>query len=123
MNYGNGWPGTNGVPTLIASGDPVLGTSVTVSLGNSLGATTSGLAFVGLAPASIPSSWGGTLLVTPSIVFGLIVPFDGLDLLYDVPADPDLAATSIFFQVWEVDSGASRGLSFTQGLELHHGAY
>jgi hypothetical protein len=120
-NYGSGWPGTGGIPSLTADADPVLSTSIKVSVGNSRAATTPALVFVGFAPANLPA-WDGTLLVTPSIVFSLVVPGSGIDLPYDVPSDSNLAGLSLFVQVLEVDPGASRGVSFTEGLELVHGS-
>ncbi|MFN8547629.1 MAG: calcium-binding protein, partial [Candidatus Eisenbacteria bacterium] len=47
-NYGAGWPGTNGIPAFTASGNPVLCTTITIDLANSLGATTTAALFVGL---------------------------------------------------------------------------
>jgi len=49
------------------------------------------------------------------------VPTGGLDLDYDVPSDPTLAGVSVFVQVLEIDRGATRGVSFTEGMELMHG--
>ena len=121
-NYGDGWAGTNGVPSLTASDDPVLGSSITVSVGNSRGAATAAVGFVGLAPASLPIR-DGTLLVQPTFTFGAVVPASGLDLDYDVPAEPALEGLAVFVQFLEVDPGASRGIAFTAGLELFHRAY
>src|SRR5262249_40186163 len=64
-NYGPGWPGTNGVPSLIPSGDPVLCGQITLEIGNSRGATTVGALFIGAGKTSIPTALGGSLLVSP----------------------------------------------------------
>jgi hypothetical protein len=66
-NYGTGWPGTLGVPTLTGS-PPVLCMQTTVSIGNSLGTTTPAVLIVAFYRASIPTVFGGTLLVLPSFV-------------------------------------------------------
>jgi hypothetical protein len=118
-NYGSGFPGTLGTPSITARGDPVLGTTVTVDVGNSLGSATAGLLFAGFSAASIPTNAGGTLLVGS---FFLMLPLPiaaaGIALDADLPDDPALCGLSVFSQVLELDGGALRGLSFTPGLEL-----
>src|SRR5262249_2150644 len=67
-NYGQGFAGTLGIPSLVASADPAFGASLTIDLGNSLGAATSGLLLLGVTQTSIVTSAGGTLLVVPLVV-------------------------------------------------------
>ena len=55
-NYGTGFPGTHGVPTLTSESDPVLGTTVMLDLANSFGRFTAGLLFIGFQEATIHSS-------------------------------------------------------------------
>src|SRR5262249_53878455 len=76
-NYGSGFAGTNGVPAFTSQSDPVLGSTLSLSLANSLGAATSGLLFVGSQQASIPTSLGGVLLVIPSLTLFVSVPAAG----------------------------------------------
>ena len=57
-NYGEGWPGTLGVPALTASAPPIFWTQITVDVENSLGAATVALRFVGLAPADVLTNKG-----------------------------------------------------------------
>ncbi len=121
-NYGAGVPGTTGVPDLFASADPVLGSSITLELSNSLGFSTPGLLLFGGYPVEIPLWNGeGTLLVSPSLILLLSVPSSGLSIPFDIPDDPALLGSSIFLQVIELDPGAGHQLSLTPGLELAFG--
>lgn len=121
-NYGAGLAGTNGVPGLALVADPVIGGLLTLLLDNSLGAPTTGLLFVGLSATSQPTAWGGTLLVVPALSKVLPVAAGGLSLSGTLPDDPLLCGTSIFLQAVEIDAGASRGFSFTPGLEMVPGS-
>jgi hypothetical protein len=103
--------------------DPVIGADMSVFLGNSLGADTLGLLFLGFDDASIPTSKGGTLLVTPFVTVPLGIPADGLTLTETLPDEPDLCDGELFLQAIELDDGASKGLSFTDGLLLHIGMF
>jgi hypothetical protein len=117
-NYGSGWPGTQGIPGFTAGGDPVLCNPVTLDLGNSLGANTTGVLFIGLAPTDQPTAFAGHLLVLPLNVFHLSLPAAGLSIAGTVPCDSTVCGLSLYLQALEVDAGASRGLSFTRGLRL-----
>jgi hypothetical protein len=120
-NYGSGWPGTLGVPSLMASGPPVLCTPITIAIGNSSGATTAAVLLVGFQPASIPTAFSGTLLVLPTFVLPFTLPASGASVPYSVLCGDEFCGLALFLQVLEVDPGASGGVSFTQGLELIHG--
>lgn len=120
-NYGSGWPGTLGVPALTAQSDPGIGTTCSLALSNSLGASTPGLLLLDLAPASIPLRSGATLLVAPSIVVPVTVPAAGLLFAGSIPNDPSLCFVSLFLQGIELDPGAVGQLSLTPGLELEIG--
>jgi hypothetical protein len=117
-NYGAGFPGTLGVPALTAESNPILGSSVTLDLGNSLGATTPGLLMTGLQQAVIPTTKGGDLLLVPLIFLPLAVDTAGTTLSGSVPDDPTLCGVSACAQAIEIDAGAAKGLSFTAGLQL-----
>ncbi|MFO0981483.1 MAG: SBBP repeat-containing protein [Planctomycetota bacterium] len=117
-NYGSGWPGTNGVPPFTSSGDPAFCTTVTLNIANSLGATTQAALILGLAQADIPTAFGGHLLVLPMRTIVLSLPGAGLALQALISCDGMLCGLSIYLQTLEVDAGASRGVSFTPGLEL-----
>lgn len=117
-NYGQGWPGTNGVPTLTST-VPAIGMPLTFSLGNSAGAATQGVLLLGANPASIPTTFGGTLLVQVTTFFGPIPLLPGGGT-YTVPI-PTLSALLGFGTAWQsivVDPGASHTLAFSPGLAV-----
>jgi hypothetical protein len=116
--YGTGWPGTLGVPSINASTVPVLCNPLTLIVVNSLGAPTTGILIVGLARASIPTAFDGVLLVLPSWIFTIPLPSSFASFSVTVPCDTLLAGITIDLQALEVDPGASRGVSFTPGLEM-----
>jgi len=121
-NYGAGWPGTFGVPTLTASSNPVVGDSVTVDVQNSLGATTTGFLLLGIAAANTPTALGGTILVAASTIPSILIPTAGVSLTGTIPPDPILCGVPVYLQVLTVDSGGSAGASFTPGLRLDLGS-
>ncbi|MFO0984635.1 MAG: hypothetical protein U1E76_23410 [Planctomycetota bacterium] len=121
-NYGTGWPGTNGTPTISSSGPPSFGSTITISISNSLGANTTGALILGLSSASIGTPLGGTLLVIPYFIFVLPVPIAGLNLTGTIPNNPIFCQISVYLQALEYDAGASKGVSFTDGLQLTLGS-
>jgi Tol biopolymer transport system component len=120
-NYGAGYPGTTGVPSITPSADPELGKTVTVDVGNSFGVSTFGLLFLGPQRTQIPSVWGGDLLVLPEFTVPIHLPSTGFQLSGDIVDDIFLSGTILCLQVIESDSGATHGVSFTPGLELIFG--
>ncbi len=120
--YGAGFPGTLGVPGL-ASSAPVIGASVTVTLGNSVGTTTNALLFLGFSAVDVPGFWGGSLLAAPDAAIALpVVPVAGLPLAGTIPNVTALCGTKVYLQALEVDAGAAAGASSTRGLELRLGS-
>ena len=117
-NYGAGFPGTNGVPSFTSQQNPVIGTTITLDLGNSYGSPTAGLLFVGFQQAYVPSNWGGVLLVAPSLVLPISFSYGGNSYTGDLPDDWQLCGFVVDLQAIEADPGAARGVSFTPGLEL-----
>ena len=121
-SYGQGWPGTFGVPSFVSRDDPVIGQSATFDIENSLGADTTGFLFIGVTRLDIQTRLGGRLLLGPGASLTLAVPAGGLTLPASIPDDPALCGLSVFLQVLENDPGASHGVSFTPGLELDLGS-
>jgi hypothetical protein len=117
-NYGKGWAGTLGVPSLTAESDPVLGSTLKVDLENSSGLSSVSLFLVGYQQASLHSSLGGDLLLIPSTTTLLILPPGGTTLVTILPGDLSLAGFEIDSQALETDLGATKGVSFTAGLQL-----
>lgn len=120
-NFGAGWPGTLGMPTITAEENPVVGQPINIDISNSAGVTTPALLMIGVTQVSIPTSKGGTLLVSPIISILLSLPASGFTLSGNVPNDPAIYGFDAYLQVLESDHGASKGLSFTDGLDLHFG--
>ncbi|MFO0981366.1 MAG: integrin alpha [Planctomycetota bacterium] len=122
INYGSGWPGTNGVPSITLSADPVICSTIDLQIGNSRGSQTVGSLFVGLAEGSIPTNLGGTLLVAPPwTIVTLPIPAAGVNLPVQVLCDSALLGLSVYLQILENDGGASSGVSFSKGLKVVHG--
>ena len=121
-NYGNGWAGTNGVPGIAPRANPIVGKTLKIDLDNSAGVSTAGVLVLGLSKASIQTGKGGTLLVTPLLFISLSLPATGLTLSGQVPNDPSLYGVDLYMQAIEADAGASKGLSFTRGLDLTFGS-
>jgi hypothetical protein len=120
-NYGSGWSGTLGVPSFTPRSNPVVGKSLKIDLDNSLGATTSGILVLGLSQTSLTTGKGGKLLVDPLMFIPLSIPAGGLTISGAIPNDPALYGVDLDLQALEVDAGASKGVSFTQGLDLSFG--
>jgi hypothetical protein len=118
-NYGQGWPGTTGIPALTASGDPLLCASLALEIGNSLGGPTTAALLVGAGRTAIFTWMGGTLLVDPPWnVFLFALPAGGLSLPVNVPCDGVLCGIEADLQSLQYDPGASRGVAFSPGLAL-----
>jgi hypothetical protein len=117
-NYGSGFPGTTGVPALTASANPVLGATITVDLANSYGQPTLGLFVVGYARASIPTRFGGDLLVAPVLIVPITFSYGSDSFGGTIPGDFKWCGFTIDLQGIEADPGAVAGVSFSQGLEL-----
>jgi Tol biopolymer transport system component len=117
-NYGPGFPGTHGIPSFTSRQNPVIGTTVTLDLGNSAGNATAGLLFIGVQRTKIHSGWGGDLLVVPAIVLPIALPGGGVTLSGAIPLDWTFCGSELDLQAIEADPGAASGVSFTSGLEL-----
>jgi hypothetical protein len=120
--YGSGWSGKKGVPTLTSENDPEICRDLTLDLGNSAGVSTVAAIFVGPSKISLPTGWGGYLLVSPPwSIFIEGVPTQGLALKVEAPCNLSFLGLDLCLQALEVDAFASHGISFTPGLELHLG--
>lgn len=117
-NYGSGWPGTNGVPAFFAWANPVICSTTKLDLSNSRGSNTIAAIFIGLSEAAVPTAWDGTLLLVPSWIVTVAFPISGVAIPVTIPCDSSLCGFPVYLQALEVDPGASKGISFTQGLKL-----
>jgi hypothetical protein len=121
-NYGSGWAGKKGVPALTSQNDPEICRDLTLELTNTAGESTVAALFVGLSKAYLPTTWGGHLLVGPPwSVFIQALPTQGLTLKVETPCNVSFCGLELCLQGLEVDAGASHGISFTPGLDLHLG--
>ena len=117
-NYGAGLAGTHGVPFFTSQQDPILGTSITLDLGNSYAQPTSGLIALGFQQASLHTGLGGDLLLIPALLVPITFSYGADSFVWSIPNDPALFGFEIDLQAVEVDPGAVKGVSFTQGLQL-----
>jgi len=118
VEYGTGFLGTSGVPGFTAQADPILGSTLTLDLANSCGASTIGLLFLGFQRIDVATPLGGDLLVDPVITSVLALPANGTTISSTLPNNPALCGFTIDLQTLELDPGAAKGVSFTRGLEL-----
>lgn len=120
-NYGNGFPGTSGIPTLTSS-LPILGTSVTVAGSNVALVETAGVLIYGFAPTDLASGFGGRLLVDGIVFESHAVPVTGMQHLLQVPPDPGCLRPEPVSASWSIDAGAASWIAFSPGLRLVLGA-
>ena len=116
--YGAGWAGTLGVPSIAASAPPVLGTTLSVLVGNSLALPAFGVMIVGGTKANLPTPWSGTLLLDPLMWIPMALGPTGGSWLGSVTDDSALCGVVFVAQALQIDPGASDGVSFTQGIEF-----
>jgi len=117
-NYGSGVPGTHGIPFFTSQNDPILGSTITLDLGNSYGQPTSGILVLGFPRASLHTGLGGDLLLIPVLLVPISFSFGANSFTGTLPSDPALLGFALDLQAVEADPGAVKGVSFTQGLEL-----
>lgn len=117
-NYGTGFPGANGIPTLTAQGPPILGTTLHVDVGSSAINTTLAALLVGVNQTSVPMAKGGDLLVVPLLSIYLSLPPTGMTIDEDVDADPALCGFELYVQTLVADPGAAKKQAASAGLKL-----
>ena len=121
-NYGAGFPGTLGVPTLVAQAPPHLGATLSIDLGSSATIATAAMVLVGEDTAALPVRKGGEILVEPLIILPLTIAPGVTTLSEDLPNDPALCGVRYYVQALLIDPGAARGQASTPGLELRLGS-
>lgn len=117
VTYGAGLTGTYSIPSIDIAGTPALGQRFTLEVSNSRGTATNAALILGLSQAGLPF-FGGTVLVTPLLVFPVPLASGGISLPLRAPPSTAALWHPIYFQVIEDDPGAVWGLSFTPGLVL-----
>jgi len=74
---------------------------------------------LGVTEANILTGKGGSLQLVPLLFIPLPLPPAGFGLTGTLPGfDPLLCGFEVDFQAIELDAGASKGFSFTDGLAL-----
>ena len=96
----------------------MLGTTITVDVGNSYGQPTIGVLLVGTQQADIPTRKGGHLLLIADGAILLSLAPSGTSVDGDIPSDESLCGAHVYAQALELDPGAAKGVSFTPGLDL-----
>lgn len=119
--YGQGWPGRHGVPTLSTDNLPYVGGEFSFEMGNSLHEDTVGWWAVGTKPINFQTDLGGILHLNPLLVLPINIPKNGLQVLYQTPNDPSLCGISFYHQIVMSDPDASDGLSFSRGMQVKVG--
>jgi hypothetical protein len=120
-NYGVGWPGTNGIPSLVLSALPVIGTTPNLVVQNVYVAPTYGLLLWGSAPVSLTTQFGGTLLVQTVHWWSVPIGSGAHAMPMAIPLDVNLICMDAYVQILEYDKGASHYVAFTPGLHLVFG--
>jgi Tol biopolymer transport system component len=116
--YGTGWPGTLGEPQILTSNDPELNNFFKFTFTNSWGQPAPTLWVIGPSKASIPTNRDGTLLVEPVVLQLICIPPQGLTFNCLIPPDESACGMEADMQILELDPGASKGVSFSKGLEV-----
>ena len=94
------------------------GTTITLKGSSSSGLTSSaGLMIVGVKTTAVPFL-DGILLASLDILVGVSVPKAGFALPVKVPTDSSVCGLSVYVQLLQKDTAASKGVSFTRGMRL-----
>ncbi len=118
-SYGTDFGGTNGAPTLDASPPPVRGQPFDILCGNPQPNTAVASLLIGAQPVSIPTPFGGTLLVQPIGSIGLQLPANGVLPLTSIVADDATSCGLVVqMQLLTLDPSAAFGIGFSAGMEL-----
>jgi hypothetical protein len=120
-NFGEGFPGTNGVPELSLGGVPALGAAVPLRIGSS--APQTALTFLLASDRSDyqPTPWGGQILVADASKRVFMLPPQGMNRIYHVPSDTSFLGLNVVFQLMVRDGGAAHGFAFSRGMRMVFG--
>ena len=127
-SYGAGKAGTGGfVPSLSGDGRGTIGSTFTMNIDDVVGGAVGAL-LVGIPPRASLSLLGGTVHLNPLTSFPL--PVGGpagvggagsAALPLSIPNDEAFVGLGLLFQFLPIDSGATRGVSISNGFELRMG--
>jgi hypothetical protein len=119
-HYGSGFPGALGIPNLVPSGLPSIGSTIQLEMTSVRATPEFGVLVLGIAAANTPTPFGGSLLVAPLATAAQFVPANPGVSTYSlaVPNNPGLIGLGIFAQFGHMDSTAAAGIAFSRGLQL-----
>jgi hypothetical protein len=120
-NYGEGSPGTLGVPDLSLGAVPRLGTVVPIHFGNSSGIDTTVIVLVGTKPGYQPTPFGGTLLITQAAQRTMLLGSGGGTRFFPIPSDPLLVGYNFILQTIVLDPGVPSGRAYSRALRMVFG--
>ena len=115
--YGEGWPGTFGIPRLTVGYPPLAGGYTVFEFGNSLEEMTVGFLIFGLVEFELPTGLGGSLYTIPATILSIVLPPQGVVLPAQVP--PELSRIPFYLQLLVQDPGASGGIAFSPAVRTH----
>lgn len=122
-NYGNGFPGSSGIPNLVPSAPPVIGTSIDFVMTSVRSVAELGVLVLGTAATSTATPFGGTLLAAPDVLSTHIVPAAPAFATqpFVIPYSGGLVGYEVFAQFAHLDPTAAAGFAFSRGLRLRIG--
>jgi hypothetical protein len=118
--YGEGTPGTLGVPGFALAANPQIGTAVTFQLENSFGAETDLCLVLTGAPADVETSLGRLLIDMPFVKLFVLHPFavEGGTAVLNIPPDPAFIGIELYAQYLLTDPGSATGKAWSRGMHL-----
>lgn len=119
-NYGNGLPGAQGIPNVVPSAPPILGTTIDFVMTTVRPVQEFGVLVLGLSPANLPTPVGGTLLVNQIATVATFVPAAPAASTSPlvIPNDGSFAGFEIYAQFGHTDPTAPMGFALSRGLKL-----
>lgn len=118
--YGEGTPGTLGVPDFALADTPRVGQPLEFVMGNSFGLDSDACLFLAGSAGEYSTLFGTILLDLPFFTVFVLHPFDaeGGTKLVGVPADPSFAGSELFAQFTVADPGSATGYSWSRGMRI-----
>ena len=118
--YGDGTPGTLGVPSFALAEAPRVGQPLEFQMGNSLGLESDACLFLAGSAGEFETMLGTILFDLPFFTVFVLHPFDaeGGTKLVGVPADPSLAGAELFAQLTVADPGSATGYAWSRGMRI-----
>jgi len=119
-NYGDGFPGAIGVPSIYLTGTPAIGQQADLQMVTVRASAEFAIVALGFAPTSQPTPFGGTLLVQAASTATFVTPPmpTAFALVLRFPPLPALVGGRLYAQFAHSDPTAAQAWAFSRGLEL-----